>query len=48
MRRPSVEERGAHKSTGGISKMIPEPVDPVSTAPGSSINTVAFGIPFVS
>ena len=41
MRRRSIERRGAHKSTGGISKSIPEPVDPVGTAPNSKINTVA-------
>jgi hypothetical protein len=48
MRRLSVGRCGADKSTGGVSKTIPEPVDPVGTAPNSKINTVAFGIPFVS
>jgi len=48
MRRRGIERNDAHKSTGGVSKIIPEPVDLVGTAPESKINTVAFGIPFVS
>jgi hypothetical protein len=47
MRRRSVERRRVHKSTGGISKAIPESVDFVDSAPGPKINTAAFGIPFI-